>query len=195
MILTSLSIRYTCILQRITKRGKLTPKWDCLKVSFMVGWGFWSLLYSSMLTLEICIGSAHLIKPVITSFHNNVLENCLADVSYGRINCHYYQWTTKAYRQATTSESGLTSLPPKSRGIESRIGNTALIEIKTLSAKTGCKIYAKLELNNPAGSSKDRVAFGNYKSCRIAEPIGSSWTKCNFWRYLRIHRYQFCSVG
>lgn len=65
----------------------------------------------------------------------------------------------KAYRQATTSESGLTSLPPKSRGIESRIGNTALIEIKTLSAKTGCKIYAKLELNNPAGSSKDRVAL------------------------------------
>lgn len=53
----------------------------------------------------------------------------------------------------------LTSLPPKSRGVESLVGNTPLIEIKSLSKLTGCKIYAKLELNNPAGSAKDRVAL------------------------------------
>lgn len=53
----------------------------------------------------------------------------------------------------------LTSLPPRSRGVESLIGNTPLIEIKSLSKFTGCKIYAKLELMNPAGSAKDRVAL------------------------------------
>ncbi|KAI5963088.1 cys12 [Candida pseudojiufengensis] len=68
----------------------------------------------------------------------------------------------KAYKRLNnqnTDENHLTSLPPKSRGIESRIGNTPIIEIKSLSNKTGCKIYAKLELCNPAGSSKDRVAL------------------------------------
>lgn len=53
----------------------------------------------------------------------------------------------------------LTKLPPTSRGIESLVGNTPLIEIKSLSKLTNCKIYAKLELNNPAGSAKDRVAL------------------------------------
>lgn len=50
-------------------------------------------------------------------------------------------------------------LRPKTRGVESLIGNTPMIEIKSLSRLTGCKIYAKLELMNPAGSAKDRVAL------------------------------------
>lgn len=53
----------------------------------------------------------------------------------------------------------LTTLSPKSRGVESLIGNTPLVEIKSLSKLTGCKIYAKLELTNPGGSAKDRVAL------------------------------------
>lgn len=53
----------------------------------------------------------------------------------------------------------LTTLSPRSRGVESLIGNTPMIEIKSLSKITGCKIYAKLELMNPAGSAKDRVAL------------------------------------
>lgn len=57
------------------------------------------------------------------------------------------------------SSQNLTSLSPKSRGVESLIGNTPLIEIKSLSTLTGCKIYAKLELANPGGSAKDRVAL------------------------------------
>ncbi|KAK6457726.1 cysteine synthase (O-acetylserine sulfhydrylase) (O-acetylserine (thiol)-lyase) [Scheffersomyces xylosifermentans] len=61
--------------------------------------------------------------------------------------------------KAGRSNSGLTTLPPKSRGVESLIGNTPLIEIKSLSKITGCKIYGKLELCNPAGSAKDRVAL------------------------------------
>ncbi|EGW30533.1 uncharacterized protein SPAPADRAFT_143060 [Spathaspora passalidarum NRRL Y-27907] len=58
-----------------------------------------------------------------------------------------------------TTKDKLTLLPPRTRGVESLIGNTPLIEIKSLSKFTGCKIYAKLELTNPAGSAKDRVAL------------------------------------
>lgn len=50
-------------------------------------------------------------------------------------------------------------LRPKTRGVVSLIGNTPLIEIPSLSKLTGCKIYAKLELLNPAGLAKDRVAL------------------------------------
>lgn len=59
---------------------------------------------------------------------------------------------------SNTSKS-LTKLPPQTRGIESLVGNTPIIEIKSLSKLTGCKIYAKLELENPGGSAKDRVAL------------------------------------
>lgn len=62
-------------------------------------------------------------------------------------------------RKLLNNNGQLSSLPPKSRGVESLVGNTPLIEIKSLSKMTGCKIYAKLELNNPAGSAKDRVAL------------------------------------
>lgn len=55
--------------------------------------------------------------------------------------------------------NSLTKLPPQTRGIESLVGNTPIIEIKSLSKLTGCKIYAKLELENPGGSAKDRVAL------------------------------------
>ena len=53
----------------------------------------------------------------------------------------------------------LTKLSPRTRGVESLIGNTPLIEIRSLSKLTGSKIYAKMELQNPGGSSKDRVAL------------------------------------
>lgn len=57
------------------------------------------------------------------------------------------------------SKQSRCKLPPKTRGVESLVGNTPLIEIKSLSRATGCKIYAKLELCNPGGSAKDRVAL------------------------------------
>jgi len=38
------------------------------------------------------------------------------------------------------------------------IGNTPLIELRTLSRATGCRILAKAEFMNPGGSTKDRVA-------------------------------------
>ncbi|QWU90135.1 hypothetical protein CA3LBN_004493 [Candidozyma haemuli] len=50
-------------------------------------------------------------------------------------------------------------LRPRTSGVDSLIGNTPMVEIESLSRLTGCKIYAKLELMNPAGSAKDRVAL------------------------------------
>jgi cysteine synthase A len=47
----------------------------------------------------------------------------------------------------------------KHNGIEELIGNTPIIKVKSLSKATGCEIYAKMELQNPGGSSKDRVAL------------------------------------
>ncbi|KAG8466246.1 hypothetical protein KFE25_002002 [Diacronema lutheri] len=39
------------------------------------------------------------------------------------------------------------------------VGRTPLVELRSLSALTGCRILAKLELLNPGGSIKDRVAW------------------------------------
>ncbi|KAJ3368218.1 hypothetical protein HDU91_000759 [Kappamyces sp. JEL0680] len=44
-------------------------------------------------------------------------------------------------------------------GVESLIGNTPLLEIKSLSRITGCRVLAKAEFLNVAGSTKDRVAL------------------------------------
>lgn len=44
-------------------------------------------------------------------------------------------------------------------GLSGAIGNTPLIEIKSLSRATGCRVLAKAEFLNPGGSSKDRVAL------------------------------------
>lgn len=64
-------------------------------------------------------------------------------------------WAYSTYRKHADNQL----LRPKTRGVESLIGNTPLVEIKSLLKYTGCKIYAKLELMNPAGLAKDRVAL------------------------------------
>lgn len=50
-------------------------------------------------------------------------------------------------------------LRPRTSGVDLLIGNTPMVEIASLLRFTGCKIYAKLELMNPAGLAKDRVAL------------------------------------
>eukprot|EP01134_Creolimax_fragrantissima_P008508 CFRG8508T1 len=45
------------------------------------------------------------------------------------------------------------------QGVVGLIGNTPLVEIKSLSAATGCRILGKCEFVNPGGSVKDRVAL------------------------------------
>ena len=49
------------------------------------------------------------------------------------------------------------------------IGNTPLVGIHTLSPNPDVKIYAKLEGQNPGGSSKDRIAL---KMVEVAERDG-----------------------
>lgn len=44
-------------------------------------------------------------------------------------------------------------------GIEKLIGNTPMVLLKTLSKTLGVEVYAKLEMRNPGGSAKDRVAL------------------------------------
>lgn len=44
-------------------------------------------------------------------------------------------------------------------GLPGTIGGTPMIELKTLSRMTGCRILAKAEFLNPGGSSKDRIAL------------------------------------
>ena len=44
------------------------------------------------------------------------------------------------------------------QGIESYVGDTPLIYLKSISEQTGCHIYGKAEFLNPTGSVKDRVA-------------------------------------
>lgn len=58
---------------------------------------------------------------------------------------------------------------PKVNGLPDLIGNTPIVRINSLSKLTGCDIYAKLELTNIGGSSKDRVA---YELIRAAEASG-----------------------
>ena len=47
----------------------------------------------------------------------------------------------------------------KKMGILKAIGNTPLVQIKRLNGKSGAKVFAKLEGNNPSGSIKDRTAL------------------------------------
>lgn len=57
-----------------------------------------------------------------------------------------------------------TQIPPVKNGVEELIGNTPLVLIKSLSKSSNSRIYAKLELCNPAGSAKDRVAYNVIKT-------------------------------
>jgi [CysO sulfur-carrier protein]-thiocarboxylate-dependent cysteine synthase len=58
---------------------------------------------------------------------------------------------------------------PKHDNILGLIGNTPLVGVHQLSPKPGVKIWAKLEGQNPGGSSKDRIAL---KMIELAEAAG-----------------------
>jgi [CysO sulfur-carrier protein]-thiocarboxylate-dependent cysteine synthase len=59
---------------------------------------------------------------------------------------------------------------PKHDSILGLIGNTPLVGVHQLSPKPGVKIWAKLEGQNPGGSSKDRIAL---KMTEMAEADGA----------------------
>ncbi|KIO24566.1 hypothetical protein M407DRAFT_244412, partial [Tulasnella calospora MUT 4182] len=67
--------------------------------------------------------------------------------------------------QRLAARRGLAALPVARRGyatvngLTGAIGNTPLIELKTLSKETGCTVLGKAEFQNPGGSVKDRAAL------------------------------------
>jgi cysteine synthase A len=48
----------------------------------------------------------------------------------------------------------------KYSGVDGYVGNTPLIRLRRVSELTGCEILGKAEFMNPAGSVKDRAAYG-----------------------------------
>jgi len=48
-------------------------------------------------------------------------------------------------------------------GILDLVGNTPMVELKNIPTNKKVSVYAKLEGNNPAGSVKDRAAYGMSK--------------------------------
>ncbi|KAK9365090.1 tryptophan synthase beta subunit-like PLP-dependent enzyme [Lipomyces kononenkoae] len=58
-----------------------------------------------------------------------------------------------------TSEVATTFKKDIRIGVEGLIGCTPLMKIKSLSEATGCEILAKVEMMNPGGSAKDRIAL------------------------------------
>jgi len=52
-------------------------------------------------------------------------------------------------------------------GFVGAVGNTPLIFLKSLSEKTGSKIYGKAEFQNPGGSVKDRAALGVIEAAEV----------------------------
>jgi cysteine synthase B len=57
--------------------------------------------------------------------------------------------------------------------IKDLVGNTPLVEIKSIINKPGVTVYGKLEGHNPGGSVKDRAAFGMIKGAIDRGEIGS----------------------
>ncbi|EHY60534.1 Cysteine synthase 2 [Exophiala dermatitidis] len=89
----------------------------------------------------------------------------VAAVVFEQIRSRYYSSSHRSGRKPDAQSKADSALPgeairPAGVGIESTIGNTPLIEIRSLSAATGCTILAKCEFLNGAGNSpKDRVAL------------------------------------
>ncbi|KGK38840.1 hypothetical protein CAS74_003249 [Pichia kudriavzevii] len=63
------------------------------------------------------------------------------------------------YKIIKSLNGAAKDVPRKRENVADLIGNTPMVKIKSLSEATGCEIYAKLELANPGGSAKDRVAL------------------------------------
>jgi cysteine synthase len=64
--------------------------------------------------------------------------------------------------------------PPAAPSLASTVGNTPLVLLPALSRLTQCSIYAKLELLNPGGSPKDRVALSIINSLSNPSPTSRS---------------------
>lgn len=60
------------------------------------------------------------------------------------------------------------------------IGNTPMVEISSLSKLTGCRVVGKLEMANPGGSAKDRVALAIVQNAEKAGELRPGYPDCVF---------------
>ena len=74
--------------------------------------------------------------------------------------------------------SSLDARPPKRPGVLAAIGNTPLVELRSLSAATGCRILAKCEHLNPGGSVKDRAALWMIEDAERTGALRPGGTVC-----------------
>ena len=77
---------------------------------------------------------------------------------------------SKGKDKSTSSNDGDEYVPPIGEGLQTAIGHTPLVLLPHLSALTKCKIYVKLELLNPGGSPKDRVALSILNALSTPDP-------------------------
>lgn len=88
------------------------------------------------------------------TFANSAWKDAVTAIS--AILAVYTSW--KYYQAARDRDT-----PPVKQGVDELIGNTPMVLVKSLSSATGTEIYAKMELCNPGGSAKDRVAYNAIK--------------------------------
>lgn len=88
----------------------------------------------------------------------------MADPDLIRNSITFCSLVTAAISLYKLYQSTHIETPKRKNGVEELIGNTPMVKIKSLSSFTNCEIYAKLELCNPAGSAKDRVALNIIKT-------------------------------
>lgn len=83
------------------------------------------------------------------------------------LNCSmvYYLVTAVAHKQTRKKKKDYP------HGYPGLVGNTPLIELRSLSRATGCLILGKCEFLNPGGSSKDRIAKGIVESAQAEGTI------------------------
>src|ERR1044072_3721059 len=62
------------------------------------------------------------------------------------------------------------------KDVVAAVGNTPLIRLRRVSDLTGCEILGKAEFMNPAGSVKDRAAYGIITDAETAGPLKPSAT-------------------
>lgn len=94
----------------------------------------------------------------MTSHSNKISIREAVIITVSLITAGYSFYKLKGNSSDEKKESKVN--PPKSiDNITDLIGNTPLVKVQSLSKYTGCEVYCKLELQNPGGSAKDRVAL------------------------------------
>ena len=84
----------------------------------------------------------------------------MPNVSVGVIDHRKKSRYRKRRSDLTISRRDSDHMTAKYSGIDGYVGNTPLIRLRRLSELTGCEILGKAEFMNPAGSVKDRAAYG-----------------------------------